>query len=139
MNKFAKSVKKALAVVAMAAAVVTVVPNVAGAAVTTTPNKECPANKANGYHIYQFYCRGFDRIETLTHTGTVREWFTSKKVDCTYKVVYDEGSEHCEMCNYYTGRWADHCDTAYHQQCDLGNIDYGICTGLGSKVTIITQ
>ena len=137
MSKFAKYVKKAIAVVMMAAAVVTVVPKVAEAG--TSPTKGCTVNTSTGYHIYQFYCRGFDYIETLTHTGKVGSWFSRKDVECTYKVVYDEGSEHCEFCNHYTGVWANHCDTVYHQQCNWGNIDYGICTGLGSRVTVITQ
>ncbi len=137
-KKFAMYVKKTIAVAAMAAAVVTVVPNVAEAG--TSPTKGCTVNTSTGYHIYQFYCRGFDHIETMTHTGKIRvSLFKTEKVECTYKVPYDIGSEHCEFCNHYTGVWALHHDTAYHQQCDLGNIDYGICTGLGSRVTVITQ
>lgn len=138
-KRFATYVKKAIAVGAMALAVIAVVPKVAEAG--TAPTKGCSGNTSTGYHSYQFYCRGFDHIESPTHTyyKGIDNLFKKNPQICTYKVVYDIGSEHCEYCGGYTGVWALHHDTAYHQNCGQGNIDLGICTGLGSRVTVITQ
>lgn len=127
----------------MAAAVVTVVPNVAEAG--TTPTKGCTGNTSTGYHDYRFYCMGYDHSTEYTHKYHESFWddlfdgkSDKKAKDCTYVVVYHSSREWCKYCGQATQVREYHSDNEFHRNCGKGNIDHGYCSTLGNDVTIIT-
>lgn len=138
-KKVTEYVKKAVAIAAMAAAVVTVVPRMAEAG--TSSDSGCTVNPT-GYHAYRFYCVGFSRY-TDTDKHKSYDNFLDRLLDknykwCTIKYIYHNGIEKCQYCGKPTSVFAEHCDNESHTLCDLGLVDYGICNGLGSDVTVIT-
>ena len=140
-KNFKEYVKKAVAVVAMAAAVVTVVPQVAEA---RTPSDAGCTGNSSGYHAYQFYCVGFSRYTPSgSHIYYESTWDMlfnrDNSKECIIQYVYHNGIEQCQYCSKPTSVFAEHCDNAIHKSCGKGNVDYGYCNGLGSQVTIITS
>lgn len=138
-KNFKEYVKKAVAVVAMAAAVVTVVPQVAEAG--TPYETGCTVNPT-GWHAYRFYCAGFDSLEILTHTYYARpiaDRIADNPSTCTYKKANHSSMESCCYCGKVTGVWGTHCDNFFHLDCNIGTVDYGYCSELWNDVTIITQ
>lgn len=130
-KKVNKVLKRAMAVVAMAAAVAVTVPSLAMAG--TAPDKGCTGNTSTGYHNYRFYCIGFKSKETLNHRYlTLDGWKT-----CMYEIAEHGSRERCEYCGKNTWVTGTHCDNEFHD-CSIGTVDHGYCNGLGSDVTFVT-
>lgn len=139
-KKVTEYVKKAVAIVAMAAAVVTVVPRMVEAGTPATTG--CTGNTSTGYHNFRFYCGGFETVEKLTHTYYARpivDRINKNPSTCTYKKAIHSSVEYCSYCGKHTGVKGTHCDNYFHQDCSIGTVDYGYCNELWNDVTVITQ
>ncbi|MGN0324926.1 MAG: hypothetical protein ACI4DW_01350 [Lachnospiraceae bacterium] len=135
MKKF---LKKAVAVVVMAAAVVATVPGLAQAG--TYPTKDCP-KASNGYHSYRLYCMGFSYYTVGTHKVYDSVWDRIFQTDdytiCNVKYTYHESMETCEYCREITGVRGSHGEAAIHMNCGEGIVTSGYCNGPGSDVTFL--
>lgn len=123
---------KRLATVAMALAATVMMAAPSSALAVTSPNKGCPANKANGYHNYVYKCTAnYVTSGSYTHE---KGWLWSKK---TCRVSYYRYGcvEECDLCGLSLGNpGVTHPHTIYHSACDD---EPSWCDGAGSYVTYL--